>query len=523
MKRNQLKRVTALSLAAVTAVSMVGCGSKAATTKAAKNYEVKSGPYYDKGYDLTDHETITMYVLGDRPEDMDEVLEKANDEYFGPNLNVDLDMEFLNWSDYQTKYPLLLSGGEKVDLIYTASWCFMNEEISAGAFKELDDEFLQTYMPYTYEELPSQAWDQISVGGKIYAAPKGKVSFTNYSLLAARADLIEEYGLTEPTNWENFKTYLTELADLQGETGVTALNTNANREQLLTMYEQSQMVQNVTEGHDFIYHANNSEAAPSEDDIEYLYMSDVFENYAEEMAELAADGAWSSDAINDTTDPQSYFENGTSGAFVWNGTIFSAGKNLEDAGNGTYAAYDVTSDVKRSTGSYATDATAITTKCENPERAALTLDYMKSDVDLNRLLLGGIEGKHWKLESDGTRSTLDDADNYSWNSWAWALNRQDEPDESTLDQRQIDAETHNCEMEFIPEQTGFTFNPSSVQDKYSAVSAVIDEYRQSFALGIYGDATKEKVEEFRSQLKSAGIEDVTKEFKSQYAAYMSAK
>ena len=151
MKRNQLKRVTALSLAAVTAVSMVGCGSKAATTKAAKNYEVKSGPYYDKGYDLTDHETITMYVLGDRPEDMDEVLEKANDEYFGPNLNVDLDVEFLNWSDYQTKYPLLLSGGEKVDLIYTASWCFMNEEISAGAFKELDDEFLQTYMPYTYE------------------------------------------------------------------------------------------------------------------------------------------------------------------------------------------------------------------------------------------------------------------------------------------------------------------------------------------------------------------------------------
>ena len=51
---------------------------------------------------------------------------------------------------------------------------------------------------------------------------------------------------------------------------------------------------------------------------------------------------------------------------------------------------------------------------------------------------------------------MDDADNYSWNSWAWALNRQDEPDESTLDQRQIDAETHNCEMEFIPEQTGFT-------------------------------------------------------------------
>ena len=63
----------------------------------------------------------------------------------------------------------------------------------------------------------------------------------------------------------------------------------------------------------------------------------------------------------------------------------------------------------------------------------------------------------------------------------------------------------------------------TVLDKYSAVSAVVDEYRQSFALGIYGDATVDKVKEFREQLKSAGIEDVTKEFKSQYEAYMSAK
>ena len=60
-----------------------------------------------------------MYVLGDTPEDMDEVLEKANSEYFEPNLNTTLDLEFLNWSDYSTKYSLLLAGGDSVDLIYT--------------------------------------------------------------------------------------------------------------------------------------------------------------------------------------------------------------------------------------------------------------------------------------------------------------------------------------------------------------------------------------------------------------------
>ena len=48
----------------------------------------------------------------------------------------------------------------------------------------------------------------------------------------------------------------------------------------------------------------------------------------------------------------------------------------------------MTPDVKRNRGSYAVDAIAITEKSEDQERAALVLDYMKGDVNLNRLLLG---------------------------------------------------------------------------------------------------------------------------------------
>lgn len=44
------------------------------------------------------------------------------------------------------------------------------------------------------------------------------------------------------------------------------------------------------------------------------------------------------------------FENGTSASFVWNETIYDAGKALEEAGLGTYAAYDITPDVSRARG-----------------------------------------------------------------------------------------------------------------------------------------------------------------------------
>lgn len=530
--KKRMKKIVGAILAATMTMSMVACGDSSGSANTINGKTTAEGsddsaisadsPYAGKGFNFSTPETIVMYVLGDKPADMDTVLEKANSEYFEPNLNTTLDIEFLNWSDYATKYSLLLSGGEQVDLIYTASWCYYNDEVAAGAFKKLDNEFIQTYLPYTYAELPEEAWKEIAINGDVYAVPKGKATFTAYNGAVVRQDLIDKYSLTTPDSWDNFKTYLEELANLQSETGVTALNTNANREQLFTLFCQENTLQGVTEGYDFLYQANNSEKAPAPEDIEYAYMSDYYTDYALQMADLAGKGVWSANAINDTTDSQSYFENGTSGAFVWNSSVFTAGDNLESSGLGTYAVYDVTPDTKRSRGAYSVDATAITEKSADPERAALVLDYMKSDVDLNRLLLGGIEGTHYELDADGNRVTLDKAADYPWNGWAWAINRQDEPDEAGLDERAVVYGEHCDEMEFVPEQTGFTFDPSPVQNQYTAVQSVVSEYQQSFALGIYGKDTEKSIEEFHQALKDAGVDAFTEEFIKQYTEYKEA-
>ena len=65
---------------------------------------------------------------------------------------------------------------------------------------------------------------------------------------------------------------------------------------------------------------------------------------------------------------------------------------------------------------------------------------------------------------------------------AWAINRQDEPDESGLDERQIAIDKHNEEMEYVPQQTGFTFDPSEVQTEFTVVQSLVDEYKMAFAL-----------------------------------------
>ena len=190
-------------------------------------------PYYGKGYDLEERVNVVLYVLGDAPADMEKVLEEANSKYLIPNLNSTLEIKFLNWSDYQTKYSLVLAGGEDVDLIYTASWCYYNEEAAKGAFKEMDMDFVQKYLPYTYEQQLDVSWDQAKIGDKLYAVPKGNASFSNYDFIVARKDLIDKYQLPEPNDWESFKEFLTGLAKVQAESGVVAMNTNANRNQTL--------------------------------------------------------------------------------------------------------------------------------------------------------------------------------------------------------------------------------------------------------------------------------------------------
>ena len=78
-------------------------------------------------------------------------------------------------------------------------------------------------------------------------------------------------------------------------------------------------------------------------------------------------------------------------------------------------------------------------------------------------------------------------------------------------------------MEFHPEIAGFTFDPKNVQTEYTIIKSLVDEYKQSFALGIYGDDTEEQFNKFKKTLEDAGLDKVTDEFKSQYEAYLERK
>ena len=136
MKR-KTNRILSLLLALIMCVSVLtACGggdtpaqkdpAPPANTDDGKAPDTQpSEPSEPAGPDISKAVTLTMYLIGDRPVDNDEVFEKIN-ERLKAEINATIDVKFMSWSEYESKYPLIFASGEEWDIIYTADWCFYN-------------------------------------------------------------------------------------------------------------------------------------------------------------------------------------------------------------------------------------------------------------------------------------------------------------------------------------------------------------------------------------------------------------
>ena len=70
--------------------------------------------------------------------------------------------------------------------------------------------------------------------------------------------------------------------------------------------------------------------------------------------------------------------------------------------------------------------------------------------------------------------------------------------------------------------TGFTFTPEKVKTEVSTINAVWTQYGNPLNVGITNDADK-SIDDLVKKLKSAGLDKVQAEIKSQVAEFQAAK
>ena len=471
--------------------------------------------------DLSKSYTVNMYLIGDTPNDWDSVINKVND-YLQP-FNTELAVTFMSWSDYQTMYSLVLAGGEQVDLIFTAPWCFMYNEAAKGSFYELTDDFVANYMPLTSKYQAADSWDETTISGKTIAIPSNQAQPMG-KIVAVRQDLMEKYGMSELDNWDDYKKYMLTIAEKETpESGIYALAASGDNNELWDVYRQQTDTFLALDSSymDFMYEYTGD--IPAKEDIKLAYEFDSFRNYAKDMKEMADAGCWSRSALTNTITDDDAFGNLQGASIAWNASVFTYMEQAEKTDGVECMAYDLTKDHLVSAEAYSNNDMAIAAGSKNPERAAMVLDLIKFDTYLNRLLILGEEGVNYTIDDEGQYTETDKAGDYAAFaiSASWAIKNGDLSEAGTPEREKKITDAWETRVQMNPTIT-FVFDDTNVKAYVSAVTAVLTDYVPMLELGLVDDVDA-TLDEMIQKCYDAGLQQVYDEFYSQYDAWFATR
>ena len=518
------KRIVSVLLTTAMAVGMfAGCGSSAATEGASSDSQGSTAASTTEtgAVDTSEHVDLTMYLIGDRTPDFDEVYGKIN-EILEKKLNCSLNVEFLSWGEHDTKYSLLFSSQEDFDLIFTASsWCHYEQTVALGGFEPLSEDFIKTYAPDIWSVVPEVAWNQAKIDGQIYMVPNYANEF-GQDVMAVRGDLMEKYGFDDISSWDDVMSFYKACA---------ADGMYASLGAPWYQYFQTQGLSTTggapQGGELVLYDAQNP------DDLDFTYVPewDGFRDYCLQMKELADAGCWSNDVLNSTDERQTGLLTGKTASMIWNiGSCNTYAKQAnEENPDWNVTIVDPVASQPKKVNSYINNGMAINASSKNKERAMMVLNEFYTDPDVYDLAMLGVEGKHWEAVGDDQYKVLDESGYGVSNNCNWGWNNANIQRTEYIENRTaLDDKTDELKEAFnnnIKEEhvyDGFNFDSTSVSTQFAAVEAALGNYYEPLTNGLVDDVD-ESIEEMKAALESAGIQDVLAEMNRQAAEYVAEK
>lgn len=483
--------------------------------------QVAGTPELYANTDLSDAYTVNLYLIGDKPNDYDRVEELIN-EYLAP-FNTSIKTTIMSWSDYQTMYSLVLAGGEQVDLIFTAPWCYMFTEAPKGSFLTIDEEFRQKYMPLTNKYQAPESWDETTIQGKTIAVPSDEASPMG-KIVAVRKDLMDKYGIDDLETWDDYMEYMLTIAEKETpESGIYALAAAADNNELWDVYRQQ---------YDMLFALDNSwldmayeydGELPTSDEITLVYEHDAFREYCYDMKTLADAGCWSRSALTNTVTDDDAFGNLQGASIAWNTSVFTYMEQAEKTEGVECMAYDLTKDHLVAAEAYSNNDIAITAGSKNPERAAMVLDLMKFDTYVNNLLMLGIKDEHYSIDDQGQYTELAAATEYPASnlSASWAIKNNTLKEAGTPERELVITDSWKERIVMNPCIT-FVFDDTNVKAQCSAVIAVMQDYVPMLELGLVDDVDA-TLDEMLQKCNDSGLQEVKDEFFRQYEEWYATR
>lgn len=536
------RRVLALLLASMMLLAVTGCksgdtdtGDTNGSTKESSSTESKSsnssGETDDEGIDLSERVMIKFIVLGNKPTNgrMENMMEILNVKLI-EKVNAELEIQYVEWADWQTQYNLLLaSGDDSIDLITTATdWLDTWPNVKKGSFLPLSEDMLKTYAPETWATVPAENWDQCTYEGDIYVIPEDNYAqYINHGMFY-RGDWAKEFGIDTINDFETLGKYYQGILDnkediVPWDVSGTAANGNALAGGYINSVTDNIAIDGIPIGLSALFFGKSIDD-PFTLTSAYLE-GDTFENFAVMMNDWAQAGYWREDVLNYNGETRDLMYAAQSGSDQHHSQTYytTVRPNMDIKQPGSDVQMFPFSEPSKNLVkvSITHGALGIGANSQNPERALMVYDLIRNDEECYRLYNYGIEGIDYVVTDDGKLGRPEGwdrtVDGLDTNFWCGRNDDLELNDAGWYEGK--DAMVANYETYAVQYPYGkLIIDTSNIEIKIAAMADVCGNYIPSIAFGKAGDPVA-AVAAFKEEIMAAGYQEVFDEIQSQLDAY----
>jgi putative aldouronate transport system substrate-binding protein len=473
----------------------------AASTAAAASPQASLQPY-----------DVSIVYHG-KPQKDDALVQEKLNEYLKGKINTTVTMQPIAPADYKKKTELMMNTGEKMDLVFTASWLDFSANVTKGAFLELDA-LLDKYGQETKKLLHPLYLEAPRYKGKLYAVPTNK-EITQGKAFTFRKDIVDKYQIPidKISKMEDLEPYFEKIK--KGEPEMVN-NYVAGGPASFMMYESKSNYRPIgpvpAKLPMFFLDYKSTDMK-----VKTVLDQDIFDLNkadAEMFRKYYEKGYTNADAATVTTNIADIRKQGK----IWvQSTVWKPGSDIEMklSDNFDWVSHVieepiVTTDL--ATGSML----SISRTSKNPERAMMVLNYLHTDPYVINLIVNGIEGKHYKKVGPNRIEPIKDSGYDS--GLFWVLGNQflnymkpGQPDDLYDSWKKFNNDAKRFPL------IGFVFDDMNVKNEIAQLTTIVNEYKV-ISTGAVPNPSK-LLEERNTKLKAAGLEKVKTELQTQIDAW----
>lgn len=458
----------------------------------------------------------------------------------------------LNWTtDHKQEMPLKMMNQEPCDLTFDGYWMNMAKNIQDGLYADLASYFNNPEYPGLQKAFSGDLLESMyDSEGHIYAVPMLE-TYNDARCIYIRGDWREKYGLPEVTDEETFYNYLETMQEHKDELGIETPIGLGNRGYFYFMEDYYTKVANnicevdstgarVTQQFNALFSDDGKTVLDLNilgDSNEHFanYPKDYQFNYRNQRA-IEFGNKWIQFVNEDFatgTDIGTRFNNGKFAAGEGNLSGYLSGLvNLQAVDpNAKLECYFYEPEVYNmektySNQSFSNNYAVVPYYSKNIDRTMKFLDWIFASQENNDLFHYGIEGEDYKINNDGTMTSLTPANKYSFPGYELCWSPLYYHTDSMLgDYVKYDEWARNKDNFMSNPILGFVFNTnatSQVTTALAAYKALQEDYYHQFMAGGFGADTETKIKEFYDKAKPS-VEIIRTELQKQLQAYLDTK